>query len=128
MKKILFCLSIMALLGCGGEVPPKHNVRVFGSYIKETRNDLHLFSKFQQCEVSQEEIPYQDTLSVDGKLYYKVFFVEIIPKKLHKDFKNLGMVPCSLRDIYSKRDTVRKQVPGFGERKFLVVEDVVGVQ
>lgn len=128
MKKLLVCLSITILSGCGAEVGPKYNVLAFGSFIKETDNDFYLFSKFQQCEDSPEGIPYQDTLSVDGKLYYQVFFVKIIPKKLHKDFRNLGMVPCSLREIYSKGDTIRNQVPGFGERKFLVVDNVVGVR
>ena len=54
--------------------------------------------------------------------------MKIIPKELDKDFKDLGMTPCSLRDIYSRADTVRKQVPGFGDRKFLVVENVVGIR
>lgn len=129
MKKLLVCLSTVVLSGCGiGEVGPKYKVLMYGSHIKETGNDLHIFSRTLPCDDLPQGITYQDTLSVDGKLYNQVFFVRIIPKKLHKNYRNLDLELCEMRNIFSKEDTVRKQVPGFGERKFLVVENVVGVQ
>ena len=108
-------------------MPPKHDVSIFGYYIKEMGNDIHLFSKYNQCDGAHQGEAYRDTLSVDGKLYDQVFFAKIIPNKLHKDFKNLGMKPCSSRQIYSRADSVRKKMPGFGERRFLMVENVTGV-
>lgn len=127
MKKLLVYFSIMLLSSCGAEVGPKYNVLAFGSFIKEVGNDFYLFSKYE-CDPVFANPLYLDTLSVDSKLHHGVFFVKIIPQKLHKNFRNLDMVQCSLREIYSRGDTLRKQVPGFGERDFLVVDNVVGVR
>jgi hypothetical protein len=137
MKKIFFCLIVVFLSGCNlfpekiGKVGrgPKHDVSMFGSYIKEVGNSYHLFSIGQQCDnpVYPEGTPYVDTLTVDGKLYRQVFFVQVIPKNLDKNAKNLeNLVPCVLRDIMAN-DSVRKEMPGFGNRRFLVIEKVVGL-
>lgn len=134
MKKILFLLLAASLCGCNlfpgsiGKVstPPKHKITVNGTFIKELEDNYSLFSKLL-CSTSPEV--YKDTLTVDGVVYYHVFFVKIIPDKLDKNYNNLNFAPCSPSiEIYSKTDTVRKQVPGFGERKFLVVDDVVGIE
>jgi hypothetical protein len=135
MKKIFFCLAVVFLSGCDlfpgkiGKVSisPKSDITTRGSYILSTGNEYHLFSKIY-CNDPYPENVFIDTLTVEGKLYQQVFFVRIIPENLDKDFKNLNMTPCSLREIYSKGDTIRKQMPGFSERKFLVVENVVGVK
>lgn len=134
MKKLLLIFLSPLLSGCGGfglgETPgPKYDIKLFGSYIKEVGNSYHLFSIGQQCDnpVYPEGTPYIDTLTIDDKLYRQVFFVQVIPKKLHKTAKNLdNLIPCVLREIMVKGDTARKQMPGYGERKFLVVENVVG--
>lgn len=137
MKKIvlLFFLSISIMIS-GCEYPvyklPKHDVSMFGSYIKEVGNSYHLFSRAQEnCNngtTYAENAPFIDTLTVDGKMYRHVFFVQVIPKNLDKKAKNLdNLIPCVLRDIMAN-DSVRKEMPGFGRRKFLVIEDVVGFQ
>jgi hypothetical protein len=134
MKKIvlLFVLSISIMIsGCYPVYKlPKHDVSMFGSYIKEVGNLYHLFSRGQQCDnpVYPEGTPYIDSLTVDEKIYRGVFFVQVIPDNLHKNAKNLdNLIPCVLRDIMAN-DSVRKEMPGFGSRKFLVVEKVVGFQ
>lgn len=134
MKKILFLLLAASLYSCSlfpgsiGKVstPPKHKITVNGTFIRGLGDNYYLFSKLL-CD-TRPEVP-RDTLTVDGVVYHQVFFAKIISKNLDKDFNTLNFTPCSPSiEIYSKADTVRKQVPGFGERKFLVVEDVVGVE
>lgn len=134
MKQLSFFVILFLLSACKlfpekiGKIsiPPKHDVLTFGSYIKQVDNNYHIFSK-HQCGDGYLESSFPDTLTVNGKLYRQVFFVHIIPSKLDKDFRNLDIVQCSLREIYSKGDTLRKSVAGFGNRQFLVVENVVGV-
>lgn len=137
-KILLFFVGCLTLLNSCDlfrpvERPSKHDVLLFGSFIKEVDNSYHLFSRAQEnCNngVSYaENAPYIDTLTVEGKLYRHVFFVQVIPAKLDKNYKNLeNLVPCVLRDIYVDGDTLRKEITGFGTRKFLVAENVVGLQ
>jgi hypothetical protein len=134
MKKIILLFALAVLSSCSlfperiglVSVSPKSDVTSRGVYIMSTGNDYHLFSKIY-CDAPYPDNLFIDTLMVEDKLHQQVFFVRIIPKNLDKDFKNLNMTPCSFREIYSKGDTVRKPMPGFGDRKFLVVENVVGV-
>lgn len=135
MKNLFIYLLLILFSGCnlfpgkiyGIDKSPSHDIRTFGSYIKEINEDYHIFSKIE-CGDGYIQSSFPDTLTVNGKLYRKVFFVHIIPSKLDKDFRNLNIVQCSLREIFSKGDTLRKSVPGFGNRKFLVVDNVVGVK
>ena len=134
MKKVFFCFAILFLTSCElfpekiGLVSrsPKSDVTIRGSYIKELAGDYHIFSK-RYCDGTYLETAAIDTLTIDNQLYHQVYFVKIIPKNLKKDFRNLNMTPCDVREIYAKGDTLRKQMPGYGDRKFLVVENVVGV-
>lgn len=130
MKKILIYFSIMALSGCDGNALklPKYDVNILGYYIKKTSDDLYLFSRIQQCDDLSEIAWHIDTLTVDGRVYHHVFFAKIVPEKLYGNLKNIDVELCESRQIISNGDTLRKQVPGYGNRQFLVVEDVVGVQ
>jgi len=134
MKKLTFLFLAVAFWSCKlfpesiGKVDksPKHKVRLNGTFIREVNEGYWLFSKLS-CDNKPEV--YKDTLTLDGTVYHQVFFAKIIPEKLDKDYKNLDLAPCSPSiDVYAKNDTLRKQVPGFGDREFLVMENVVGVQ
>lgn len=130
MRLGLFILVSFAVsaFGCDPDVAPKSKISIFGSFVKKVGNDYYLFSKYQQCDEIRVLSSYSDSLTVDGRLYNQVYFVKIIPKNLHKDWNSLDMAPCSLRDVYARKDSSRQKVPGFGERKFLLIEDVVGVR
>lgn len=135
MRKMLFCFSIVFLSGCDlfpesiGKAArqPKHDYDIFGAYIAEAGNSFHIFTRYGCDSALPETMPYMDTLTVDETLYHRVFFVKIVPEQLYKNYKNLDMETCSHRKIYAKGDSLRKQVPGFGERKFLVMTNVTGV-
>jgi hypothetical protein len=109
-------------------VAPRSEISVFGSFVMNVGEDYYLFTKYQQCDEVREVSSYNDSLTVNGRLYNQVYFVKIIPKNLHKDWNSLDMEPCSLRDVFARKDSSRQRVPGFGEREFLVIEDVVGVR
>lgn len=42
MKKVMVYSSLVLLCSCDPDVAPKHDVNIFGSYIKETGSDFHL--------------------------------------------------------------------------------------
>ena len=103
---------------------------MFGYYIKEVCNPYHLLSREQKnCNngVSYaENAPFINSLTVDGKVYRYVFFVQVIPKNPHKNVKKIdNLLPCVHRSIMAN-DSLRKEMQVFGVRKFLVIENVVG--
>jgi|GEM_PF-1469499 len=135
MKKLLFCFLSLFLSACDlfpesvgkAAKQPKHDYDISGAYVAEAGNSFHIFTRYGCDAALPETRPYEDTLTVDGTLYHRVIFVKIVPEQLQKNYKNLDMETCSHRKIYAKGDSVRKQVPGFGERRFLMVENVTGV-
>lgn len=129
-KKILFLMAALFLTGCDLfrkiDRSPRHKTGMHGTFIGEGGNNYYLFTRLR-CDSVPPEVG-RDTLTLNGRLYYHVFVAEIIRSKLDKDFRDMDFSPCgNAHEIYAKGDTVRKQVPGFGQREFLVVENVVGV-
>lgn len=137
MKKILFLLLAGSLFGCrlfsesiGKAQSPPKSVRftIDGTFIKKEADDYYLFSKLLCNSVKPPQV-YHDTLTVNGELYHQVFFAKIISKNLDKDYRNMNFTFCAGTNyIYSKGDSVRKEIPGYGSRKFKVLEDMVGVE
>lgn len=130
MKKFIILLFCVVFWGCPGhglnQKFPKHDLRISSSFIQAEQDNYYLFTGHGRV-ISDGYVNEKDTLTIGDSLYTFVFFAKIVPNKLHKEYDDIPSSPL-LHKLYVRGVFIRKPIPGYGNREFAVVEDVVGVQ
>lgn len=131
MKKLIALLACVVLWGFPGcELDPKypkHDINTTALFLEEGQDKYYLFSGMDG-HIKEYFNKEEDTITVNDTLYRYVFFAKIVREKLNKRYNNVPDYPLGQKQLFIKGGLVRKQVPGYGSREFLVAEDVVGVQ
>lgn len=131
MKELIVSLLIsIMLISCDkAEKPPKHDLTVFGYYLKEAQDKYYLI----QCSsiqggLGKEIFSEGDSISIDGQIYHDILFAKIDQANLKEDFNYINYNFNRSVVLWVNGSFERKQVPGEGLREYLVLDNIVGIE
>lgn len=132
--KLIIILLTIVLGGCDklgfGEKSPKHDVAVFGNFLKDGENNNYYLIQCSKVSggIFSEIFTEEDTISIGGQKYSNVIFARIEAENLKKDFNYINYAFQNEIRIWALGKFERKQIPGEESREFLVLENVIGIQ